>query len=89
MAENKPIGVISYEDRVAKMEKPGDEDEQLRLAKEYMKRMRRKAKAAGTLDAKLRLYEAQKEAEAVVRQLRLHIFELEDMLRAKMNGEVA
>jgi hypothetical protein len=76
--------MVTYEQRVAKMTKVGDETEQLRLAKIYVRKLRNDAKKGDTLAEKLRLQDIVKQAEAVVRQLRLNIFELEDMLRAKV-----
>lgn len=81
--------IVSYDDRVAKMEKPGDEEVQILHAKKYVARLRTKAKSAGTLAEKLELQSAVKEAEGVLRKLRLNVFDLEDMLIAKANGNPA
>lgn len=75
--------VPTYDQRVAKMHKPGDEEEQIRRAKAYMMRLRRRKKTASTLAEKIEIEKAEKSAESVLRQLRLNVFELEDMLRAK------
>jgi hypothetical protein len=65
------------------MLKPGDEDEQLRLAKQYSKKLRNEAKKQITLAGKLKINEKVKQAESVVRKLRQNIFDLEDMLFEK------
>ena len=70
--------IVSYEARVAKMQKPGDVDRQLRLAKIYVKSLRLKFKKAPSLDEKLVLGKAVKDAESVLRQLRLTFFDLQD-----------
>jgi hypothetical protein len=75
--------MITYEQRVSKMLKPGDEDEQLRLAKQYSKKLRNEAKKQITLAGKLKINEKVKQAESVVRKLRQNIFDLEDMLFEK------
>jgi hypothetical protein len=81
--------MITYEKRVAKMKKVGDEHHQLQLAKAYAKRMRSNAKKGATLAEKIKLQGIADQAEGVVRNLRLNSFELEDMLRAKANGALA
>ena len=78
--------VVTYEERVAQMHVPGDEEKQLRLAKEYVKRLKRKLKKAPSLDEKLEINAAISEAEQVLRKLRLNIFDLEDMLIAKTSA---
>jgi len=72
--------IVSYEKRVSNMHEPGDEDKQLQLAKNYVKALRRKMKRSDNLKDKLTLLQAEKEAKAVLRQLRVNIFELQDML---------
>jgi hypothetical protein len=67
--------IVSYETRVAKMHKPGDEDQQLRLAKNYVKALRLRFKKASRLDEKLEIGQAVKQAESVLRKLRLNIFD--------------
>ena len=79
------INIITYEQRVAKMKKTGDEDIQLKLAMQYVNRLIAKSKKADTLEEKLDLKEAVKKAECVLRNLRLNVFDLEDMLEAKTN----
>jgi hypothetical protein len=75
--------MITYEQRVAKMLKSGDENEQLRLAKQYAQRLRKEAKSGRTLEEKLALQAIAKEADTVIRKIRQNIFELEDMLIKK------
>ena len=74
--------MITYEQRVAKMCNPGDEDTQLRLAIKYAKNLRSNAKRVTMLAEKLAINEEHREAEAVVRQLRRNIFDLQDMLKS-------
>jgi hypothetical protein len=75
--------MITYEQRVANMNKPGDEDEQLRLAKQYAKRLHNNAKAGKTLEEKIQLQTTAKEGDAVTRKIRQNIFDLENMLHLK------
>lgn len=75
--------VVSYEQRVARMSAPGDEDRQLRLAKAYVMRLRRRFRATCSLAGKRELADAIKEAESVLRRLRMNIFELQDMLESR------
>lgn len=75
--------VVSYDRRVAQMRRPGDEDDQLRLAKAYAQRLRRKCKTAISLAEKMELGKAIKEAEGVLRKLRMNIFDLQDMLEKR------
>ncbi|MDC8832820.1 hypothetical protein [Alteromonas gilva] len=75
--------MITYEARVAKMKTPGDAEKQILLAKKYSQRLRTKAKSPGlSLTEKLAINQKHKEAEKVLRQLRLNVFDLEDMLTA-------
>jgi hypothetical protein len=81
--------MITYEQRVAKMNKPGDEDTQLRLAKQYARKLHDKAKAGNTLEEKIALKKIAKRADAVMHKLRQNIFDLEDMLYKKAEQEKA
>lgn len=74
------MSIITYEQRVEKIKKPGDEDTQLRLAKEYVKRLRTKAKKQETLKDKIHVLDKIKKAEAVLRKLRLNIFSIQERL---------
>jgi hypothetical protein len=75
--------MITYEQRVAKMLKPGDENKQLRLAKQYAQKLRKEAKNGKTLEEKLALQTIAKEADTVILKIRQNIFDLEDMLIEK------
>ena len=75
--------MVTYEQRVAKMLEPGDEDFQLKLAEQYVKRLRTLAKKSTTLEEKLKLLTKAKRARAVVNKIKLNIFDLETMLRQK------
>jgi hypothetical protein len=75
--------MITYEQRVAKMNKPGDEDEQLRLAKQYAKRLHNNVKSGKTLEEKTLLQTTAKEADGVISKIRQNIFDLEEMLYLK------
>jgi len=72
---------LSYTQRVAKMLKPGDEETQIRLAKNTVKMLRREAKKNIPLAEKIKAQELTKGAERVLRELRANIFNLEDMLK--------
>jgi hypothetical protein len=75
--------IITYEQRVSKMKCVGDEDKQLKLAKQYVSRLRNKLKKVDTLNEKIEINNDIKMAESVLRQLRLNVFDLEDMLIEK------
>lgn len=77
--------MITYEQRVAKMQKPGDEDTQLRLAKQYAKKAHNRAKSGKTLAEKIELKQIALQADSVTQKLRQNIFDLEDMLYKKQS----
>lgn len=72
--------IISYEDRVAKMKKPGDEDCQLRRAIAYAKEKRAQLRQPLSADEQKALAEEEALARQVVRKLRSNIFDLGEML---------
>ena len=72
--------MVTFKARVEQIVTVDDAEEQIRLAKNYVKRLRLKAKHEVTLDAKLRLQEDVKAAESVLRQLRRAIFDIEDAI---------
>ena len=74
------MNIVTYEERIAKMNKPGDEDKQLRLAKQYVRRLRVKLKKTNSLVKKVEINKAVTGSECVLRKLRLNIFDIEDML---------
>lgn len=74
--------VMTFNDRLSKIHTVEDAEDQIRLAKNYVRRIRREAKACETLEAKLEKEALRKEADLVLRHLRRHIFDIEDALRA-------
>ena len=72
--------VVTYNDRVAKMKKSGDEDRQLRLAKAYVQLLDRRLKKATEANDKLAVAYLHQEAKVVLRKLRQNICSLQDML---------
>ena len=81
--------VPTYEDRVARIQSPGDEQKELQRAKSYMMRLRREVKKAISFEEKESLLLALKEAESVLRKMRSRIFELEDLAIARRNSRLA
>ena len=69
-------------DRLNKITTVQDIDDQIRLAKQYMMRLRTEAKAKPTLDGKITAQRRTKEAEATLRQLRRKSFDIEDAINA-------
>lgn len=82
------MNIVTYEQRVSRMKVPGDEDIQLYRAKAYVKRLKRESRSAPSLADKLEYQEAIKEAEGVLRKLRVNIFALNDELIASTRGVV-
>ena len=80
------MNIVTYDQRLAKMKVPGDEQKQIELAKNYVKSLRAKKRKAPTLAEKIDIDAAIKEANGVLRKLRLNVFDLEDMLRNKGEG---
>jgi len=76
--------IVSYEDRVTKMQIPSDLNKQIKLAKRYKAEFVRKSKEMPTLAEKLKLQRAAKEADDVLRKLHINFHELEDMLRKRL-----
>ncbi|MDN2483857.1 hypothetical protein [Vibrio agarivorans] len=75
------MDIVTYEQRLNKIKTVSDIDEQIRLAKQYFKRLQAKAKACeGTLSEKLAIQEQAKSAERVFRQLRINSWDIEDSL---------
>lgn len=72
------MGVLTYDQRVAKIHTVDDLDNQLHCAEIQMTRLRNQAKKAGTLAEKLKINAEAKEAESVLRKLRLSYFDIED-----------
>ncbi|MBB6544806.1 hypothetical protein [Thalassotalea piscium] len=73
--------IITLEQRIAKIKTLEDVDIELTRAKKYAMGFRTKAKNASTLAEKLALGEKQKQAEKVLRQLRMAIWDIEDDIR--------
>ena len=75
--------IVSYNDRVSNMHKPDDQDKQIRLARNYMTRLKRRLVQAPNLEEKLDMNLAIKNADQVHRQLLLNYFVLEDILKER------
>lgn len=76
--------MVNYDDRVAQIKTVEDIDTQIRRAKAYVKLMRTKSKNPQySLAQKLAAQEVTKQAEAVLRKLRMNSFDLEDQVRGK------
>ncbi|MBT0587969.1 hypothetical protein [Alteromonas oceanisediminis] len=71
---------MNFTQRLEKIKTVEDAEAQLRLAKQYAKRLRNEAKKAELLSEKLALNERLKHAEYTLRQLRRAIFDIEDAL---------
>ena len=78
---------LTYPDRVAQIRRPGDEQAQLRRAKDRMMDIRRALRKAATWEEKQVLSQRLAQAEAVLRQLRLNIFILEDLAEARKESD--
>jgi primosomal protein N'' len=74
--------IVSFEDRLAKIKTISDLDDQLRIAKAYVKSMRLKMNAASTLAEKTVAEKKFRASERVLRQLRMSYFDIEDRLSA-------
>lgn len=77
------IKIVTYEDRVKKMNVLGDEVLQIQRAKQYIRLLKARKNKAATLAEKIDLMDAIKRAESVLRKLRTSVFDLEDMLRSR------
>ena len=75
--------IVTHEQCVARMKQPGDEDRELRLDKQYVRRLKNRYCKMSSLDEKIRLEQSIRDAEEVLRKLRLNIFKLEDRLRVQ------
>ena len=80
--------VISFEKRRSQIKTVADIDTQLTRAKKYAMGFRTQAKNAGSLAEKLAITEKQKEAEKVLRQLRLTCWDIEDEIIAQEQGVI-
>lgn len=69
-------------DRLAKIKTVDDVDEQIRLAKQYARRLRTEAKAKVLMDETLTVQAKLKEAERTLRKLRMRCFDIEDAIIA-------
>lgn len=72
------FNVPSFQERRAKIKTIKDLDKQLDLAQSYVRRVRNASKKPAALDLKLSLGEKVREADAVLRQLRQSVFDIED-----------
>ena len=75
-----PYQVPSYDNRVGRIKHVDDIARQTDLAKAYLLRLRRALKNAELLQEKIDIQSAIKQAEIVLRKLRLSVFDLEDSL---------
>lgn len=71
---------MNFRDRLEKIDTLPDLEKQLSLAKAYCKRLRSESKRVDSLKGKLALLEKQKEAERSLRELRQHVFDIEDAI---------
>ena len=79
---------VTYEQRVARIKTVDDIDDEIRRAKQYVKAMRSKEVFAESLADKLSRQEKTKQAEAVLRRLRLNMFQIEaDILAQGITDE--
>lgn len=69
-------------ERLARIKTVEDIDNQIRLAKQYMMRLRNEAKGKPTLDEKLATQKKVKAAESTLRKLRMRSFDIEDAIKA-------
>lgn len=72
--------IKTYQDRVDNMRHPQDVHTELERAKNYAAGLKRKSKQAVTFDEKLKFQDMFTDAEGVVRQIRMNMFELENKL---------
>jgi hypothetical protein len=72
------MNVVTYEQRVSQIKTVEDVGVQLVRAKQYVMRLRVSMKKAEMLAEKIEYSAAIKEAEAVLRKLRINVFALED-----------
>lgn len=70
--------IVTFEQRRAKIKTLDDLEEQIRLARHYVARLKRKAKNQTSLADKLAVHEDVKKAEQVSKRLRLASFDIED-----------
>jgi primosomal protein N'' len=77
---NKEYIMVSFEQRVKNIKTVEDAEEQIRKAKDYVRRLKLKSKAQDTLTEKIALQEEIKMAERVLRQMRRAIWDIEDAL---------
>lgn len=71
---------VTFAGRLAKIQTVADAEKQLELAKAYANRCRSDSKKANLLPDKLNCMEKEKQAEIVLRKLRMAIFDIEDEL---------
>ena len=74
------MSVPTFEQRRANIQNVGDLDNELRKAKLYMRRLKKNAKEADTLESKIEIQQNVKVAEGVLRKLRTRYFDIEDEL---------
>ena len=83
------IITMTIEARLVLIKTEADLEQQITLAKAYVKKLRSKAVKAATLSAKLAINNQVQAAEHVSRQLRMRSFDIEDAIRAgEFNGDL-
>lgn len=74
------MSVPTFEQRRANIQTFDDLDNELRKAKLYIRRLKKNAKEADTLESKIEIQQKVKVAEGVLRKLRTRYFDIEDEL---------
>jgi hypothetical protein len=74
------MSVPTFEQRRANIQTFDDLDNELRKAKLYIRRLKKNAKEADTLESKIEIQQNVKVAEGVLRKLRTRYFDIEDEL---------
>lgn len=75
------MSIVTYEQRVAKIDSIEELENQIRLSREYVRKIQRELKNfEGSFDQKLAINRRLKDAEVVVRKLRFNSFDIEDKL---------
>lgn len=74
------MSVPTFEQRRANIHNFDDLDNELRKAKLYIRRLKKNAKEADTLESKIEIQQKVKVAEGVLRKLRTRYFDIEDEL---------
>lgn len=77
--------MLSYEQRLAKIDSVAELDNQLRLAINTVKRIKGKLRNAGSFSEQMLFYRPQlKVAEQIVRKLRANYFDIEEQMNQSL-----